>query len=139
MQSERLKATLRKVEAERLKPYPDQFGKITIGVGRNLTDNGIRKSEMEFLLENDVTEAFQGAATLPGWQDLSDVRQRALCEMVFQLGIGTVRTFTRMIAALVAGDPGQVADEMLDSAWATQTPGRAHRVAQMMRTGQDPA
>ena len=132
-----LKATLRIAEGERLKPYKDSEGKLTIGVGRCLDTRGIRKSEQEFMLENDVTDAMLDAGKLPGWHALSDVRQRVLAEMCFQLGLGGVQAFKKMLAAIVDGNFAQAADEMLDSQWASQTPGRAHRLSQMMRTNQD--
>jgi lysozyme len=40
------------------------------------------------------------------------------------------------LEALRTGDYADAADEMLDSAWARQTPARAQRLAQQMRTGQ---
>ncbi|MFA6168950.1 MAG: hypothetical protein WC700_20155, partial [Gemmatimonadaceae bacterium] len=44
---------------EGIKPYPytDSVGKLTIGVGRNLVDVGLRPKEIDFLLENDIDEA----------------------------------------------------------------------------------
>ena len=138
MDSERLKATLRAAEGERLKPYLDTVGKWTIGCGRNLSDNGISRSEMDFMLQNDVTAAYLDAQKLlPTFLTLDDVRQRVLTEMVFQMGYDGVRAFKRTLLAITAGEYDRAADEMLDSEWAVQTPGRAHRLAQMMRSGAD--
>ena len=47
----------------RLKPYRDSAGKLTIGVGRNLDDNGISEAEARLLLARDVDDA---------WRDLND-------------------------------------------------------------------
>ena len=47
----------------RLKPYRDSAGKLTIGVGRNLDDNGISEAEARLLLARDVDDA---------WRDLDD-------------------------------------------------------------------
>lgn len=44
-------------EGLRLHPYIDSVGKLTIGVGRNLTDMGISQAETEMLLSNDIANA----------------------------------------------------------------------------------
>ena len=41
-------------EGLRLKPYTDTVGKITIGIGRNLTDVGISKEEAYALCDTDI-------------------------------------------------------------------------------------
>ena len=46
----RLHSELIRDEANRLKPYRDSVGKLTIGIGRNLDDRGISKEESFFLL-----------------------------------------------------------------------------------------
>ena len=132
-----LKATLKQAEGVKLKPYTDTVGKLSIGVGRNLADNGLRMGEVEQMLENDVTDVVLQVGTLPCWHALSDVRQRVLAEMCFQLGFGGLKAFKKMLSAIDEGNYAQAADEMLESQWATQTPGRAHRLSQAMRTNQD--
>jgi lysozyme len=47
---------LRRDEGCVLKPYRDQVGKLTIGVGRNLDDVGISSDEAEYLLANDIVK-----------------------------------------------------------------------------------
>jgi lysozyme len=132
-----LKATLKQAEGVKLKPYTDTVGKLSIGVGRNLADNGLRMGEVEQMLENDVTDVVLQVGTLPCWNALSDVRQRVLAEMCFQLGFGGLKAFKKMFAAIDEGNFAQAAAEMLDSHWASQTSSRAYRLSQMMRTNQD--
>ena len=43
-------------EGLRLKPYVDTAGKLSIGVGRNLDDKGISKTEADFLLADDLND-----------------------------------------------------------------------------------
>jgi lysozyme len=75
-------------------------------------------------------------AAVSFWRGLDEVRQLALCSMVFQLGIGGATRFVQMLAGLRGGDFNAAADAALDSKWARQdTPARAHRVAEMIRTG----
>ena len=51
---ERIKEQLVRHEGLRLKPYRCTAGKLTIGIGRNLDDCGISKTEAYVLLENDI-------------------------------------------------------------------------------------
>lgn len=138
MNSATLRDTLKKAEGVKAHPYLDTAGKWTAGVGRNLTDNGLRAEEIDFMLTNDITAAWMDVTTTWPWVlDLSDVRQRALTEMVFQMGVGGVGAFKQALAAMQAGDWQTAHDELLDSKWAAQTPSRAHRVAQMVLTDAD--
>ncbi len=60
--------------------------------------------------------------------------QDVLIEMAYQLGVGGVRKFRNTLAHLAKADYSAAADEMLDSLWAKQTPGRAHALADRIRT-----
>ena len=44
-------------EGRRPFPYLDTAGKLTIGVGRNLTDRGLSSAEIDLLLANDIAAA----------------------------------------------------------------------------------
>jgi len=124
-------------EGLRLNPYRCPAGKLTIGVGRNLEDKGISMAEALFLLRNDVEEVRTQLERYPWYTQLDPVRQKVLIDMAFNLGIGGLMQFRKMLAALEAGDYGKTADEMLDSKWARQVGKRAQRLAEMMRTGAD--
>jgi lysozyme len=135
----RLIRQLRLHEGERLKPYRCTAGKLTIGVGRNLEDRGITAQEAAYLLSNDITST-QAALlkALPWVGTLDDVRQRVLIDMAFNMGLGTLLTFKRTLAAVQGGQYQQAAAMMLESRWAGQVGQRAQRLSQMMATGQDP-
>lgn len=134
-----LEAELRRDEGIRTHPYVDTGGVLTIGVGRNLSTNGLRPREIDVLLRNDIDEALADCESFPWWTTLTPVRQRVVCNMRFNLGPVRFRGFTRMLDALVHDDYERAADEMLHSKWATQVGARAVRLAQMMRTGKDAA
>ena len=73
---------------------------------------------------------------LPFWPRLTDDRRRVLANMGYQLGVGGLMGFKRMLAALERGDYEAAAREMLDSKWAKRdTPARAGRLAERMRRG----
>ena len=53
--------------------------------------------------------------------------------MIFQLGIGNVMKFKKMIAALQEKDFETASLEMLDSRWASQTPSRAEKLSLIVK------
>ena len=69
-----------------------------------------------------------------------DVRQDVIVQMAFQMGVSGVLAFRRAAAALQARDWEGAASAILDSAWARrQTPHRARRLAEQLRTGERPS
>lgn len=138
MNSEILRATLRKAEGVRPKVYIDSVGVPTIGVGRNLKDVGLRAEEIDFMLTNDIAAAWLSVTkTWPWVLGLSDVRQRALTEMCFQLGLGGLGAFVKALKAIEEGRWEDASVELLNSHWASQTPSRAERIAFMVRSDED--
>lgn len=119
-------------EGLRLKPYVDSVGKLTIGIGRNLTDRGITATEAMFLFRNDIALTEQELAAFTWFQRLTPERQRAIFNMAFNLGAPKLHEFKRMIAAIEARQYEAAAAEMLASKWAGQVGGRARRLADLM-------
>jgi lysozyme len=131
-----LRRTLIDAEGLRLKPYVDTVGKMTVGVGRNLTDVGLSKEEVLLLLENDISRALHDCErTFPWFQALDPVRQRVIVEMRFQLGLGALLEFTQTLGFIERGEYESAATTLLKSKAAVQTPKRWKRLAQMMKTG----
>lgn len=127
-----------KHEGLKLFPYVDSVGKTTIGVGHNLTDKGLTRSQIMSLLQDDLNETINFLRfKLPWTGQLDDVRLRALTDLTFDL-MGKVLDFTHMLAALQAQDWQGASDELLNSTFAHQTGQRAIDLAFMFRTGQDP-
>lgn len=140
MNVDRLRTQLVDEEGLRLTPYRDSVGKLTIGVGRNLEDRGITRDEAIFLLDNDIIAVLdQLAAHVPFFAALDDVRQRVLADMAFNVGMGGLLGFKNTLAAVARGDYDAAAVGMLASRWATQVGDRALVLAEMMRSGKDPA
>ncbi len=134
---QKLRAQLIRHEGERLKPYLDTVGKLTIGVGRNLDDVGITADESAYLLSGDIDRATRGLfARYPTWfPTLDPVRQSVLVNMAFNLGLARLAGFTRTLACVAGGQYGDAADAMRQSKWATQVKGRAVELSEQMRTG----
>jgi len=133
-----LRGLLIRHEGEKLEPYYDSEGILTIGVGRNLTRKpAISHPEAMLMLDNDIEDAEQDLANAFPWLVSKDdgVRHDVLVNMVFNLGIYRFKGFKKMIAAYERDDYEGAAREMLDSKWATQVGKRANELARMMITG----
>lgn len=152
-------------EGLRLEVYKCPAGHWTVGVGRNLevkgltpdeqikllgTDGlskddaierlklrGITKSEALFLLDNDVVECKRDLESFAWFKHIDPIRQKVLIDMRFNLGSAGFRQFKKMITHLEVGNYADAADEMVNSAWYHQVGTRAHRLVEMMRTGED--
>ena len=123
-------------EGFRSNVYTCSGGKKTVGYGRNLQDIGISEEEAEMLLKNDIYEATnQLLNAFPWMATFSDVRISAMINFTFNVGIGTVKTFTKSIDALKKEDFNLAADMMLDSRWANQVGDRAIQITEQIRTG----
>lgn len=130
-----LKDWIKKHEAFKSHPYLDTVGKLTIGWGRNIEDNGISQEEGDFLFDNDFSRCQRELAPFPWYVNQPKNVQDALMNMCFNMGIGRLLGFKKMIMALTAKDYTKAAMEALDSKWASQVGQRAKDVALMMRQG----
>ena len=125
-------------EGKKAKPYVDTVGKITIGIGRNLTDVGLSEDEVQYLFNNDKARTIKDLDNyLPWWRGLDEVRRRVLFDMCFNMGIGTLRTFKNTLNFIQKKMWTSASQNMLASKWATQVGQRAKRLADMMETGKD--
>lgn len=124
------------------KPYKSctcaKRGALTIGYGRNLDTNGISKLEAEVLLDHDLANAEKDANRAFDWfGGLSELRQRAVVELVFNMGLPTVREFRRTLLAIKVKQYAAAALHLLDSKWASQVgPRRSGRIARYLKDGQ---
>jgi lysozyme len=124
-------------EGMRNKPYQCTAGKLTIGIGRNLEDNGISDDEALYLLQNDLKAIYQWLEGSYNWfERLSIVRACVIVNMVYNLGFEGFSRFKKTIAFLEAGDFENASKEMLDSRWAKQTGARAVRLSEQLRSGE---
>jgi lysozyme len=112
------------------------IGHPTVGRGRALDTNGISEGESVYLCSNDIDDRIRALPLLLDfWSTLSDVRQNALLEMSFQMGVrGLVSGYPHMITFLRAGDFAAAAKECT----ITKAPTRAAKLAAMIETDQWP-
>lgn len=122
-------------EGIRLKPYVDTVGKITIGVGFNLTDVGLSEEEVNLILQHRVTRLNLQLLQFQWYAVLDEVRQGAIQNMAYNMGIEGLLHFSSMIHYLTLQDYGNAAGQMLASVWKSQVGDRAVRLAEQIRSG----
>jgi lysozyme len=129
-------------EHEGFKPYayPDSLGYLTIGYGRMIDhrkNGAISQSEGQYLLENDINNAEMELRHFTWYTQLDNtVRQEALVELNFNMGLPNLLKFTQMIAAIEEKDYNAAAMHLLNSLWAREVKeGRADNVAHRLQTG----
>lgn len=131
---------LRGEEGEVLSEYKDHLGYSTIGIGRLIDKRkggGITKEESAYLLANDIARFSKDLDDkLPWWKSLDEARRGVLLAMAFQMGMTALLGFKNTLEAIRTGQYDKAADGMLQSMWAKQTPERAKRASDQMRTGQ---
>ena len=138
---EELKEQIKKHEGFVPRTYKDSLGKRTIGFGHLCVepeqwddDKEYTREELERVFDNDFKEALKNAESLIGERSINFIAKQVIIEMVFQLGIGGVGKFKKMWLALDKEDYGEASFQMMDSLWAKQTPNRAEKLSQKMRS-----
>ena len=127
-----LKNRIKKNEGFSIKPYKDILGKPTIGYGhliknkeRHLFFKKQTKESLNKVFENDFNTAlisfqqhFNTSKTRP------KKTKELIIEMIFQIGVGGVLKFKKMIRQIEKNNKHLAALEMMDSLWYSQTPKR---------------
>lgn len=117
--------------------YTDTTGHISVGIGRNLADKGIRPDEMWLMYKNDLKEAEQELYNKWPWMvGLDQVRTEVMINMSFNMGITVLSQFKNTVNYIKAGDYEKAAYGMRHSKWYKQVGERAERLAVMMQTGE---
>lgn len=132
---ENLKNWIKRSEGYSQFPYRCTSNYLTIGWGRNLDEVGISKEEAEIMLDNDIECCQHDLSIFPWYLEQPSGVQMALINMCFNIGIGRLLGFKKMIKALQKKDYTQASLESLDSKWAKQVPNRAKDIAIAIRAG----
>lgn len=126
-------------EGLKLTAYQDSLGFWTIGVGRLIDarkGGGITREEAEYLLDHDIERASHAIEVLPWVAILDRARRGVLINLCFNMGIGGLLGFRKMLAAMKDGQWETAAKELLDSTYAQQVGPRAYRLAKQLETGE---
>ena len=101
-------------------------GKLTVGIGRNLTDCGLTDDEAMFLLTNDIERVRCGLdRNLPWWNRMDEVRRAVMISLGFNLGVAKLMSFKTTLELLENGKYAEAADRLLTLPWAAQVGQRA--------------
>ena len=74
-------------------------------------------------------------AALPWWRELDPVRQDALCNLAFNLGVRGLCAFETFLGFLEARDFERAARDLAGTAWAGEVGARAARLVRQIQTG----
>ncbi len=130
---------LRKHEGVRDKVYLCSAGYETIGVGRNISEDGLGLSddEIDYLLNNDIKRVREELTEEYYWfAGLDEARQDAMIDISFNLGQTRLRGFVKSLEAMAREDFDTAADEFMDSKWSEQVGDRAVEVTEIIRKGE---
>lgn len=147
---EKLKYQIKRHEGYSNRPYKDSMGVWTGGWGHNLevdptgVPDGVDLASWlipeelaEQWFNKDFNKALFGCLEkIPFFGVLSDVRQAALVNMAFNLGIKGLLKFKLTLGALESGAYYEAARQMIDSHWARQVGVRASELVFQMLTGE---
>lgn len=134
-------------EGFRTSPYLCSEDYPTVGYGQRIGPKGAALEDYDFAMPERVANEWlryhidsivDGLSACDWYAKADEVRQAAFVSMVYQMGFAGVMKFRKMIAAAYRFDWDEAANQALDSRWAKQTPVRAHRTAEMIRTGRWP-
>lgn len=134
-----LTARLIKHEGMEQSVYKDSLGYYTIGAGHMIDARLGGKLSISIcmaILAEDIAEARAELSLQSFYRYQSTVRQDAIVELCFAMGLGKLLHFVEMIAALKVKDYARAADELLDSEWSRQVGiARANDLAHRIQYG----
>lgn len=147
MDLERLQKQLEVEEGLRNLAYKDSKGIWTIGIGHNLETRPIPDAAIKLIFEEDIDTVVKLLDKyLPWWRKLDGVRQNALINLGFNLGVGPsdedkdgkLLTFKNTLKAFESGDYPAAATGLRNSLWFKQVGKRGVRVSKMVECGEWP-
>lgn len=147
-------------EGFRETPYYDSLNYPTIGIGMRIGPRNAPLSQYQFKMPRTAAEVWvrchldelvQDIDTNPRYSqikqvlqylrgratsnDYADARIAVLLSMGYQMGLDGLAKFVNTLKFMGQGDFTKAAVNMLASQWARQTPNRAKRHAEQMKTG----
>ena len=115
--------------------YDDSLGIPTIGYGFAIKDLVLQEDLCDEILLRKLRILGRSVmGKFPFFDSLPSDCKDVLMEMCYQLGVTGVSKFKKALKAMEDGDWEKAADEMLDSKWAKQTPGRAKEMSDIIRS-----
>lgn len=132
----KLRQLLVKHEGYKQFPYKDSVGKITIGIGRNLSDRALETTIIDEMFENDIDYFFKFLSDKLYWfNQLNDNRKIAIIDMCFNLGTIKFLTFKKMFLCLECHDWEGAYNQIISSDYAKEVGKRAQDIANIILKG----
>lgn len=146
---------IKRHEGLRLKAYRDTKGILTIFYGFNLEAPGARSICTRFGLDYQAlcdgavlnqthadavfsyqfgTVLTQAQTLFPDFGSYPEKVQAVICDLIFNMGLGTFSKFHETIAALKAENWSGAADHLTDSLWFKQVGNRAKEDVALLRS-----
>lgn len=135
-------------EGYRESPYLDTLGYPTVAGGIRIGPKGASLSNYTFsvprtvgdfwkqvIVDRKVSDMNSRPAIAAALAACNAPRRDVLVSMAYQMGIDGLALFKNTLKLIADGNFTAAADGMLNSLWAKQTPARARRHAEVMRTG----
>ena len=148
MDLERLQKQLEVEEGKKNIAYKDSKSIWTVGIGHNIQERPISDLAIKIIFEEDVDTVVKLLNKyLPWWKNLDTVRQNALINLGFNLGVGPsvedsqgkLLEFKNSLKSLECGDYIKSGDGFSNSLWYRQVGVRGKRVVEMIKTGEWPS
>lgn len=121
-----------------LTSYYDTLGNLTIGYGHTpaFPAQTITQEEADTLLMDDlITTESELKTALPWCVSLPVPRYCVLWNMAFNMGVGNLLEFKKMLDAINQGNFVVASQQMVYSLWARQVKTRATELAEQMQSG----
>lgn len=129
-------------------PYLDTLGFPTVAGGIRIGPKGASLSNYTFrvprkvgdvwkqvIVDEKVIDMNSRPAIYAALKQCNPARADVLYSMAYQMGVDGLAAFKNTLVMISNGNFTGAAEGMLNSLWAKQTPGRARRHAEVMRTG----
>lgn len=128
-------------EGCRLKMYQDSLGYWTIGYGHLLDPRRggrISQNVANLMLEEDTDQTLSQISVYAWFGSQDDVRQAALADMAFNLGLEGLLHFPHFLGFMQKKDYVNAVGELKGTPWHDQVGPRADRIMSMITTGEWP-
>ena len=127
--------SVKESEGFRSKVYKCTEGYDTIGYGFAIKDLELDEDICHQILVKILNDLIDNANDkFPFLLELPDEKADIVYEMIYQMGLNGVSRFKKMLKALEDQDFEKASVEMLDSLWAKQTPNRALKMSNKMKS-----
>ena len=135
-------------EGYKEKPYVDTEGYPTVACGIKIGPKGAKLSNYTFTVPRAVGDVWlqvfvdsvqvqcrNNRAINDALNACNVARADIIYSMAYQMGVNGLASFKNTLSMIASGKFDEAASGMLNSLWARQTPNRARRHAEVMKTG----